>query len=295
MFFVISGFVIPYSIARAFPAYSLKDYPTYLIRRMTRIEPPYFVSVLLVIGLAYLSSWTPGFRGVPPDYGLTQVLSHLLYVTPLVGEEWIQPVYWTLAYEFVFYLTIGLLFPWVQRYGTWMLWGGVSVLALLTEFELVSARVWLFMLGLLAYCRLSSDCESVRPGVTGWLMALSVLLMSRHAEAAWVVVGVLTVSFILFMRERHLPGRPAKWLVWLGGLSYSLYLLHVPIGGRVVNLGHRFVEEEWQMLLVSLMGLVVSLLAALLFHRWIERPAMRLARQIRPGARTMESAVRGTI
>ena len=39
-FFVISGFVVPYSIARTFPNYTIRDLPNFVLRRATRLEPP---------------------------------------------------------------------------------------------------------------------------------------------------------------------------------------------------------------------------------------------------------------
>jgi peptidoglycan/LPS O-acetylase OafA/YrhL len=67
----------------------------------------------------------------------------------------------------------------------------------------------------------------------------------------------------------------------LGSLSYSLYLVHTPVGGRVINLFGRFAPDTpWADLLLSLSGLAVSLATAFIFWRWIEQPAIKLARQV---------------
>ncbi|MDB5452444.1 MAG: putative acyltransferase, partial [Caulobacteraceae bacterium] len=108
-FFVISGFIIPYSLHRA--NYQLSGFPRFIARRLVRLEPPYLVSIALVIALAYASTLAPGFRGGAPHYSAPQLLSHLLYLAPAFHQEWVNPVYWTLAYEFVFYVAAGLLFP----------------------------------------------------------------------------------------------------------------------------------------------------------------------------------------
>ena len=53
VFFVISGFIVPYSIALAYPAYSLRDYPNFCARRILRLEPPFVASIILVILLGW--------------------------------------------------------------------------------------------------------------------------------------------------------------------------------------------------------------------------------------------------
>src|ERR1700761_3968879 len=43
VFFMISGFIIPYSLP---PAYKLKQFKTFFVKRIIRIEPPYIASVI---------------------------------------------------------------------------------------------------------------------------------------------------------------------------------------------------------------------------------------------------------
>src|SRR5262245_2564074 len=53
VFFVISGFVIPYSLYRA--RYRVRDFFMYLARRIVRLDPPYLAAIALVLALASLS------------------------------------------------------------------------------------------------------------------------------------------------------------------------------------------------------------------------------------------------
>ena len=108
VFFVISGFVIPLSLYGR--RYGLRDFPSFLLRRLVRLEPPYLVSIVVILVLWHVSSIVPGFAGHAPDYTFPQVASHLFYVVPLTHYQWLSPVYWSLAYEFVFYITVGLTF-----------------------------------------------------------------------------------------------------------------------------------------------------------------------------------------
>ena len=57
-------------------------------------------------------------------------------------------------------------------------------------------------------------------------------------------------------------------LIRVGLFSYSLYLIHVPLGGRVVNLFRRF-DTIW--LLPSLLGIIASVVGGWAFYRLVER------------------------
>src|SRR3954451_20161467 len=63
VFFVISGFIIPFALARS--GYRLRDYRTFLLKRIVRLDPPYFVTIVTILVLNVLSTLTPGFRGDP--------------------------------------------------------------------------------------------------------------------------------------------------------------------------------------------------------------------------------------
>ena len=71
-----------------------------------------------------------------------------------------------------------------------------------------------------------------------------------------------------------------KALVGLGAISYSLYLTHVPVGGRVVNLGRRFVNEPSGEALLSALALAVSVLFAVFFWNAIERGSINCAARL---------------
>src|SRR5260370_25386335 len=80
MFFVISGFIIPYSLHRS--KYKLPYFPRFLPRRLLRLDPPYLISIALVLILWELAAPTPGFAGAPPNYSLGPTLRHFLYPIP---------------------------------------------------------------------------------------------------------------------------------------------------------------------------------------------------------------------
>lgn len=284
IFFVISGFIVPYSISIAYPKYTLKDYKNFCVRRLLRLEPPYVASILLVLFLAFASALAPGFRGQPLELSPGQIASHILYLVPFTPYSWLQPVYWTLAWEFAFYLTFGLIFPLVDHRKSGRAFLAMSgALVLAVWFSLVNERVLLFVLGITAYRLVATDRTELRSLVL--IFAGSTVAIARtYPEIAFV--GIITAIAIGSLPRVQIGGVTGRFLESLGLISYSLYLVHVPIGGRVVNLGARFVDGELQQLLLSLCALLTSIAAAWVFMRLVERPAITWARRFRPSCQS---------
>ena len=63
VFFVISGFVIPYSLDRA--GYRLRDYPRFVAKRLVRLDPPYLAAVAAIVAYAFAYAFFRGGRRSP--------------------------------------------------------------------------------------------------------------------------------------------------------------------------------------------------------------------------------------
>ena len=114
VFFVISGFVVPYSLSRA--GYSIGSFPMFLVKRIARLDPPYIASFFLALFILYFRFALHGFEpNYKPNVSAFQLLLHLGYLNAFFNYAWIVALYWTLAIEFQFYLSIGLLFPWISH------------------------------------------------------------------------------------------------------------------------------------------------------------------------------------
>jgi peptidoglycan/LPS O-acetylase OafA/YrhL len=64
-------------------------------------------------------------------------------------------------------------------------------------------------------------------------------------------------------------------------ISYSLYLTHVFIGGKVINLGLRFVNTNLQRYTLFFIALAVSVVSAHLFYLVIEKPSLKFSKRYR--------------
>jgi peptidoglycan/LPS O-acetylase OafA/YrhL len=190
--------------------------------------------------------------------------------------DWINPVYWTLAIEVQFYLLIGLTFPlWVRCSSRTFLVGTalLSIAGLWIEPSYVLCYWPLFAMGI-AVLRLHHALD--RPSWSLAVMAMAGALLAYGHGLAVALAGVVSAAAIHF-GPSLLCARP---LVWLGTISFSLYLLHVPVGGRVVNLLTRLGDSELFRLSTSAAALLVSIGSAYFFWRLVERPATHWASKV---------------
>jgi len=275
-FFVISGFVIPYSISLNYKRYSASAFVSFMSRRVLRIEVPYIVSMILTMTLGYLSAMAPSFKGSVPHYTLAQITSNIFYVATLTGETWIQPVYWTLAFEFAFYLIIGLLFGVLFKDKLTLAYLlAVGVLVLLASQGWISILVLLFVMGSAIFRQTANLDHRL---VTVLIVSVCTVTIGVVGDVPTALTGLVTSAIIGFGQGIHVKGNLGKVLSYLGTVSYSLYLIHVPIGGRVINLTARFVHGELEHLCASGLALVITLVFAHVFYIGVERPSQRRAR-----------------
>jgi len=105
--------------------------------------------------------------------------------------------------------------------------------------------------------------------------AIAIAALYWIVEPAVALVTFIAAFFIMFIDVPRI-----RILGFLGAISYSLYLIHVPIGGRVVNIGRRFVDGPVQEFVLSMAALAVSLMVATLFWKYIEEPAKRASKRV---------------
>jgi peptidoglycan/LPS O-acetylase OafA/YrhL len=204
VFFVVSGFIIPYSIWRSYPRFTLRDFPAYMSKRLVRLEPPYLASILLVLVLWQVSSFAPNFAGAEASWSFGQVAWHIAYAMQLTDYSLLQPVYWTLAYEFVFYVTVGLLFGFMDRPGS-RVWPVVALVVLcLYLADVLPSRCLLFVMGISVF---RSMFLGEKPGWSLILLAVAALAMSLNGALIEAGVGAVAACIIWLSARTELTGR----------------------------------------------------------------------------------------
>ena len=85
IFFFISGNVI--SCSRYQSQYKLKRMGSYILHRSIRLDPPYYLSIFLVIGLTLLIQVASFYQDHILEFESRRVLSHFLYITMIIMRE----------------------------------------------------------------------------------------------------------------------------------------------------------------------------------------------------------------
>lgn len=267
IFFVISGFVIPYSLFRV--NYKLmKHWQTFMAKRILRIEPSYILTAIISILLWYFfPSWRP-YPYRTPDLSFSQALYHLGYLTAIMGHVWVNPVFWTLAIEFQFYILMSFFFPMIVANSKFYRFFAIAFLCFasvaIPSKDLVPKYLCLFGMGIVTFQYRNSLC-SFREYIIGIVaVGLCAYFVVGPRPAA---AGFLTALIIGFIRMDIVSG-----LTYLGAISYSLYLIHVPIGVRIINRMQGFASNESQYLALSLFGLFISIISAHTLYKYVEKP-----------------------
>lgn len=268
VFFVISGFIIPYSLVKS--NYTIRSYGKFILKRLLRIEPPFLISILLVIILGYISTLVPGYRGQPFRFDYMQISSHLLYLTEHFDLSWLQPVYWSLEIEFHYYLLIGIMMPFFFRNE---LFFSIIMAVLLILGQCVQFTFFEFS-GFFCFGITAAAFKLQKiTNKTFWIFFVIIIISMWHdkQEVLMISTGILTALIIVFVEFK------SKITEFLGTISFSLYLVHVPIGGRIINFGGRFADRDWKVWIVLIVAIAVSILFAWIFYKLVEKPSLRLA------------------
>ena len=276
MFFVISGFVIPLSLFKM--GFNYHMLAPFWISRFFRLYPAYALASVIGLGLWYFSTLLPGFRGAPPPtVTIEQILANTGLLCDWTGEKWFLIVAWSLAIEAQYYLLIALSCPLIFcrnkliRKLVLCCW----VLCPLFTNNLTILIYWMALFGMGLSVMMFQHTLLSRMGlISVMILCFGVQWMVRDFASACAGIG--TALIILLAPNLKIPQ-----LAWVGGISYSLYLLHVPFGGRVMNFFERYPENSLANALCVPLALATSILAAFIFFKIVEWPSHQLARRMK--------------
>jgi peptidoglycan/LPS O-acetylase OafA/YrhL len=274
IFFVISGFVIPWSLYRS--RYVLRDYPRFVLKRNVRLYPPYLASIAITI-LATNFVLVPLFHIPRITVTGRDLLWHFGYLNDLVHVPWVNVVYWTLAIEFQWYLLIGLALPVLASLRRLVRFAAITTMTLayfaFPWDRLVFHYLPVFLIGVFVF-QYRARIIDLRQMLG--LIAVMVLAMLRMS--GWLVPLVAVPTGLLIAVSTfhsHAMDR-------VGDVSYSLYLLHLPIGVSVIGcLSHWLPYASWYIGLLDVIGVAASMWAAWIMYQIIEKPSQDMSSAIR--------------
>ena len=273
IFFIISGLVIPYSMAKG--NYTISKFFIFLKKRLIRIEPPYLCCVSLALLLNYITTLTPFYVGKPFKIDYAQVFYHFGYLNIFMGKDWLNHVFWTLAIEFQYYLLIALIFPLISNKKPYV-WITTLVIFNAASFLLSKNFVFsysiFFTTGIFLY-RYFAERSGKAELVLGLITVLAFLFFRYTYEE----IAVVTFTVIVTLA----PLKPTLPSTFFGNISYSLYLFHTPVGARLLNLTQRFSDSIFLRYSMILVAFTFSVFVSYFFYKIIEKPFKKLSQKIK--------------
>lgn len=292
LFFMISGFVLAMPFcAHAFHGAKPVSLPKYFWRRVTRLEPPYILSMLFFFLM--MPAWNKG--------GYAALLPHLLaslaYVHNIIyhAGSVINNNAWSLEVEIQFYLLVPLILKmlfWKSQVRR------ISLVLLAVAFSL--NPLWLpahfpitifqsfqyFAIGIL-FCDLWSHGWQHLPRnwwTDGMALAAWPVFFWVNLECSKLITNsinpwLIALLFLAALRGR-LHGRMLRWglVPIIGGMCYSIYLLHARVISLVLHygFGHFRLTGNFSLdfLILCLGTFPLVIIACSVFFLLIEKPCM---------------------
>lgn len=287
IFFAISGYIVPSSFGGAMPRTG------FVVSRFFRLYPAYWVSILA-------AAWLLPMLG-QPGFTATRLLANATMLQSALHQKDVLDVYWTLLIELTFYALCFALF---------------SVDKLRSPRALASLFVALLALAYVGAVRRGGGQGGIPVGVPLYLavmlfgacmrlatlernavarrlcapMLLALLVLGplvwstayddhTHKESVMASVSgfcLAVLGFVAVIRWRFFTAR--AW-VYLGAISYSVYLFH-PLALEVGRFASS--TSAWPLAALIQVGVTLALTAAVAHavHRGIERPAIRFGKRL---------------
>lgn len=274
VFFIISGFIIPYVLYSS--NYQLKNYSVFLSRRFMRIAPPAYVVMLMTILVHYLAILYLGreIRGSFPGIDIKTILANFLFVVPFVKDVYYYvDVFWTLTFEFEFYILIGLIFPLLIHKSKVYQVTGMTIIAVIA-FSLNNIYYIYFAMGLLNFLFRYDKIGKLEFSA---ILLLLIAFAFDVVKTAEIIASIFTIILIL------LNPRAGSVFKFLAKISYSLYIIHLLSGMLLEYIFKNILpihDSEGGKVFLLLLYVGLTVVVASLFYILVENRFLAYSKKI---------------
>jgi peptidoglycan/LPS O-acetylase OafA/YrhL len=292
LFFVISGFILALPFTKSYtqgaPAPSLKKY---FRRRLTRLEPPYIVAMVgmfLVFPLVTSMDYWFAFKSLMASL----IYSHVFFYDV---TSFLLSVAWSLELEVHFYIVAPLLFLVLKLPSSLRRVGILAVIVVLPWLQSGFQTPAFYLVHYIQF--LLADFYINRPkintnhfvfviigailfGVVLFLPHVRTHLQSSESDIYYAIAFPLSITaFYYIVLTNHFWGKifAFRWISLIGGMCYSIYLVHQPILSAVMKIFFRYQFFESylpEVLFVTLLCIPPVMIGSILFFLLIEKPCM---------------------
>jgi len=298
IFFLISGFVVPIAYKNDI---TIKKF---FIKRIFRLYPSYIIALittLLVINLV----------AIEPPILPSAFMANLFFVQDLLGYKTVLPVTWTLLIEWKFYLLVPILCcSKIKSILTYSICSTFVFSWCLISPDLISY--------IYKKCNVLGVFLSIINDQSPWLLVvllgsvLAKFYLKIWSKKTGFIICIVTIIAVLFAFYRlylkYFPDHTTLihihsffWafiifnlfyilrtnityiplLKWLGDISYSLYVIHICLGGHMLIFLLHYIP--YYPMFAVFIALCCSLFVSHFMYSLIEVKSMRWAKKLTGG------------
>ncbi|MFT5294394.1 MAG: peptidoglycan/LPS O-acetylase OafA/YrhL [Colwellia sp.] len=299
VFFVISGFVISLSIGSN--TITPKYFGNFVLRRSIRLDPTYWASILIAIVLMYIKKEFVDPTLVMPDS--YSVFTHMFYLQDILSvTPAISVIYWTLCLEVQLYLFY-IISLWVAQKAVKKIKVNLAIfhqvlvfiiglISVAINYKTISLPVSGLFLPYWHYFLLGVMVSNIIKGAIYskvlflLFLVLEFSFLGTSIINTYAITGLVTSTFILTLWRYNLLDSvfTSKTLLFLGEISYTLYLIHPDIGWKVISIGKLIFKDNMTPSiggLLLLIGILISIFCAYILHLLVEKPTLRLCNRLK--------------
>ncbi|MFD0985696.1 acyltransferase family protein [Methyloligella solikamskensis] len=294
IFFVISGFIL---VVTMNPTRSAGEF---MAGRVARVGLPYW-SVLLALACASLVI-PSAFRNI--DWNGLDLMASFLFLPTVMSHGGLFPILepgWTLCLEMLFYILLAAslsLAPAFRSVAICAALGALVGAGLILDLPPGEGLGWFFTQSvLLEFCfgiaiaQIYMRGIEIGRGAAMMLLALSCIgfaIAAFHPPEAFAPIRVLTfgIPATLLVAGAVFLERAGGWfgsrtLMFLGTVSYSLYLTHALVLGVTVRLMAGRLPGLGGDIVMLTVAIAVSLVGAFVFYRIVEQPSLWFSARVK--------------
>jgi len=200
---------------------------------------------------------------------------HLFYLPRYFGFSWYQDVYSTLLVEFQFYIVLGLVFSLLKTETKLIFYSLIAVIIAfsnyLREVELFNV-IDLFLLGMIYFKYRIGHLKNYE--FYSLVIIVMIFTFFHNPDRNILATEFITLIAMIYWNSSN------KISLFFGSISYSLYLIHIPIGGRITSIGNHFFHSVQMSYVLLTAALATSIFCAWIFYRLVELPSVLLSKKI---------------
>ncbi|CAD7543764.1 acyltransferase [Aeromonas hydrophila] len=293
LFFIISGFVIPFSLQKT-------SWLGFTINRTLRIVPTYIVGFSITLVAISISSHY--FSRVWP-FTIQEVLIHYIPgIRDILWSRGIDGIVWTLEIEMKFYFVCALLIVLFRKQSTLVFFAPVLIFIVsiiinkyIPDWGKTDARLWQLAMTFMTVSqyiiymfigvvfhyvqrgRIDRDKAYLLIGIIFCLFCLHWYIgpASAGITVAWSYAFALLTFIFAFTYQSFFKSN--KFFDFLADISYPLYVIHGVAGYVALRILLDLGMKAWMSLLIVTGGCIFL---SLVLHKLVEKPSQRIGKKL---------------